>query len=474
MTLALRYAARSDVGLVRERNEDSGYASPRMLVVADGMGGHAAGELASAAAVARLAEMAGEDPAPDEVLGGLTSAVESAWSSIGLVVADNPEVAGMGTTVTALFWQGERLAVVHVGDTRAYLLREGELTQITHDHTYVQTLVDAGRITAEEAAIHPRRSLLMRALDGTQPVEPDLSVREARVGDRYLLCSDGLSGLVTDAELAAILSDGEPTGTVITLVELALSRGAPDNVTVVVADVVDEEDPAAIEREAVVVGAVGEPRVRAQLPRVHFPDDAQPDPNRPDPPPPVEGGPPTSELPLIDPGDPPSPPTGMSPRARRGWRMAAIAAAIVVAVALIVGILGTLWWRAQWYVGVSGDRVTVFQGVSGSVGSLPLQTAVDITDLTLGQLPTLDAELVTRGIVAADEADALRIVDALRGKAAECTERRPPAGCPELPQRPASPTPAPTGPAPASPASPVPASPVPASPGPAATLLVDP
>ena len=146
MTLALRFSARSDVGLVRQGNEDSGYAGPRLLVVADGMGGHAAGELASAAAVATLAELELSDPAPEEVLPGLAAAVESAGVNIGQVVADNPDFAGMGTTVTALFWQGERVAVVHVGDSRAYVLREGELGQITHDHTYVQTLVDAGKI----------------------------------------------------------------------------------------------------------------------------------------------------------------------------------------------------------------------------------------------------------------------------------------------------------------------------------------
>ena len=207
--LALHYAARSNVGQVRQGNEDSGYADPRLLIVADGMGGHAGGELASATAVATLAEISDEPLDQGEALTRLAGAVEGAGATIGLVVSDSPELAGMGTTVTALYWLpddgGARIAVVHVGDSRAYLLRDGELSQITHDHTYVQTLVDAGRITEQEASTHPRRNLLMRALDGVQVAEPDLSVREARIGDRYLLSSDGLHGLVSHDEITAIL-----------------------------------------------------------------------------------------------------------------------------------------------------------------------------------------------------------------------------------------------------------------------------
>ncbi|MFM8530405.1 MAG: PP2C family protein-serine/threonine phosphatase, partial [Ilumatobacteraceae bacterium] len=205
MALGLRYAARSDVGMVRRENEDSGYASPRLLVVADGMGGHAAGELASATAVATLAEVVDGDGDPGETLASLAAGVHAAGVSIGQVVIDNPDLVGMGTTATALSFIDEgstaRVAVVHVGDSRGYLLRAGDLTRITHDHTYVQTLIDAGRISEDEAAAHPRRSLIMRAIDGLQPADPDLSVIEARAGDRFLLCSDGLTGVVSDEEL---------------------------------------------------------------------------------------------------------------------------------------------------------------------------------------------------------------------------------------------------------------------------------
>jgi PPM family protein phosphatase len=414
MTLALRYAARSDVGVVRKGNEDSGYAAPHLLIVADGMGGHAGGELASATAVATLAEMADEDLGQGEALTRLAGAVESAGSTIGLVVADSPDLAGMGTTVTGLYWladgESARIAVVHVGDSRAYLLRDGELSRITHDHTYVQTLVDAGRITEEEATTHPRRNLLMRALDGVQVAEPDLSVREARLGDRYLLCSDGLHGLVSDDEIAGILGSREPTVCVTELVDLALSRGAPDNVTVVVAHVIEGQDADAL---PVVVGAAGEPRVRARLPRVHFPHDAQVDPNAPDPPPLVDSGPPTSELPMID-ADAPAPSRQPWSRRRRitVWTLG-IAAVALIAV-LAVALAGVAWVRSQWYVGVSDGRVAVYQGVA----TFPaLSTLVTVTDIPVADLPPLEAGTVDSGMSARGREGADAIVAGLRDRA---------------------------------------------------------
>ena len=434
MPLALRYAARSDVGQVRQGNEDSGYAAPRLLIVADGMGGHAGGELASATAVATLAQMADADLGQGEALTRLAGAVESAGSTIGLVVADSPELAGMGTTVTGLYWladgDGARIAIVHVGDSRAYLLRDGDLSQITHDHTYVQTLVDAGRITEEEASTHPRRNLLMRALDGVQVAEPDLSVREARLGDRYLLCSDGLHGVVSGDEIARTLGSREPTVCVTELVDLALSRGAPDNVTVVVAHVIEGTDATAL---PVVVGAAGEPRVRARLPRVHFPDDAQVDPNAPDLPPVIDGGPPTSELPTVDADAPRSAPQPWSPRRRLiAWGLG-IGAAILIGVLAVV-LIGSAWVRSQWYVGTSNGSVAVYQGVS----TFPsLSTLVTVTDIPVVDLPPLEAGLVTNGISAQGRDGADAIVAGLRDRA--CVSLPRPAYCPPIP----TPTPAP-------------------------------
>jgi PPM family protein phosphatase len=429
VSLALRYAARSDVGQVRQGNEDSGYAGPRLLIVADGMGGHAAGELASATAVATLAEMADDDLDQGEALTRLAAAVDEAGASIGQVVADNPELAGMGTTATALYWltddDSARIAIVHVGDSRAYLLRGGDLSQLTHDHTFVQTLVDSGRISEDEAITHPRRNLLMRALDGVQVVEPDLSVREARLGDRYLICSDGLSGVVSDAEMAAVLGEGEPTRTVISLVELALSRGAPDNVTVVVAHVVESVDGAALTSAPVVVGAAGEPRVRARLPRVHFPADAQVDPNAPDLPPPSDPGPPTSEMPAV-PGAPlPPPRRRMSQRTSRVLIWAISIVAIIAALTALTAVAGVTWLRSQWYVSVSDGSVAIYQGVS----TLPsTSTLVEVTDIPVADLPPLEAGLVTNGISAQGRDGAAAIVNGLRDRA--CVTLPRPAYCP--------------------------------------------
>jgi len=458
MTLVLRYAARSDVGLIREGNEDSGYAGPALLLVADGMGGHAAGELASAIAVATVADLDVHPPGRADVLSALGQSIGEVGERIADVIEGEPDLTGMGTTVTGLYWLGDRVAVVHVGDSRAYLLRDGALTQLTHDHTYVQTLVDAGRITEAEATIHPRRSLLMRALDGMNTVEADLSVREARDGDRYMLCTDGLSGVVDAATIETVLIEGgDPTGAVTRLVELALENGAPDNVTVVVADVVDVPAPApdvpAVDEPyaPVVVGAAGEPRVRSRLPTVRFPDDAQPDPDRPDVPPPPEPGPPTAPQPLIDAEI--VVPAAMqarrqaaedqerdalrSRRRRRRWGITAIIAAVIVAVAAVM--LGAYAWvNSQWYVAINGTAgtgtVAVYQGVNGSLLGLPLSNLRNDTDLQVGTLPLLFQESVSKGIPATDQADAERIVSALRQEAAQCQTILPPAGCPGAPQ----------------------------------------
>ena len=239
MTLVLRYAVRSDVGLLREGNEDSAYAGPRLLAVADGMGGHAAGEVASSLTISAMAKLDSEPPGGD-MLAELSSAVAAANTRLQEMIISNPAVEGMGTTLTALFWSDGHAAVCHIGDSRGYLLREGELYQITHDHTLVQSLVDEGRISVDDVSSHPQRSLLLRALDGRSIAEPDLSVHDSQVGDRYLLCSDGLSGVVSDEMLReAMATIDEPEAVTRQLIDLALRGGGPDNITCIVADVVD-------------------------------------------------------------------------------------------------------------------------------------------------------------------------------------------------------------------------------------------
>jgi protein phosphatase len=236
--LAIRYAVRTDIGLVRKDNEDAAYAGGRLLAVADGMGGHAHGEVASAAVIETLSSLDVSVPS-DELLNALDHAVRRADGTLRDMVAADPSLSGMGTTLTALLWSGSQLGLVHIGDTRAYLVRDGEVFQITRDHTLVQSLLDDGKITADEVASHPKRMLLIRALDGQHDFEPDLELREAQAGDRYLLSSDGLHSTVSvDAIASVLLTVEDPDEAAAALIKLAIDGGGPDNVTCIVADAV--------------------------------------------------------------------------------------------------------------------------------------------------------------------------------------------------------------------------------------------
>ena len=257
MTLALRYAVRSDVGLLREGNEDSAYAGPHLLAVADGMGGYEAGEVASAAVISTVAPLDQKAMPESELIDALAGAVATAKQTLRRIVDSDPTIGSMGTTLTAMLWAGGSAAICHIGDSRAYLVRDGDLYQITRDHTFVQALIDQGRIQPEEAATHPQRSLLLRALDGRTDADPDLSMLDAQVGDRYLICSDGLPVAVSDEQiLQALVAMAEPADAVLALIDLAIRGGAPDNVTCIVADVIDTDQSGVGATSApVVVGA---------------------------------------------------------------------------------------------------------------------------------------------------------------------------------------------------------------------------
>jgi serine/threonine protein phosphatase PrpC len=240
-TLAVRYAVQSDIGLQREDNEDAAYAGARLLAVADGMGGHAAGEVASAAVIDALRPLDTQVPA-GEMLNALDHAVRRANTTLRDIVQANPALSGMGTTLTALLWSGSQLGLVHIGDSRAYLVRDGDLFQITQDHTLVQSLLDDGKITPAEVDSHPQSMLLLRALSGDKNFEPDLQLRQARPGDRYLLCSDGLHRVAdADAIARVLLTVQDPDQAARDLVALAMDAGAPDNITCIVADVAEAE-----------------------------------------------------------------------------------------------------------------------------------------------------------------------------------------------------------------------------------------
>lgn len=234
----------------REANEDSVYASPRLLAVADGMGGHVAGEVASSAAVAAISDLDSRLTGEADPLEELFGAVRDAVRRLTDLAEEDHALRGMGTTLTVLYWDGSRFAVAHVGDSRAYLLRDGQIEQITRDHTVVQELVDQGRITAEVAAGHPSRSVLTRALQSGGDADPDLFFVEVQVGDRYLICSDGLSDVVTAGGLReTLIANPDPEEAARHLIELANEGGGPDNITCLIADVLKrdaaEGEPAA-------------------------------------------------------------------------------------------------------------------------------------------------------------------------------------------------------------------------------------
>jgi serine/threonine protein phosphatase PrpC len=235
-------AARSHAGLVRASNEDSGYAGPSLLLVADGVGGALAGEVASATAALVAARLTARwrGTEPTAVLGAV---VRDARAALAEHLAAHPDHAGLGTTLTALHTDGERCAMVHLGDSRAYVLRRGWLTRLTHDHTLVRELVDAGTLTPAQAAGSPYRHRIVRWL-GAEEIAPDLGTVELRPGDRVLLCSDGLTDGVADAEVARLLAAGSPDAAAEALVGAALDAGGRDNVTCVVADLVAGTTPA--------------------------------------------------------------------------------------------------------------------------------------------------------------------------------------------------------------------------------------
>jgi len=370
VTIALRYAARSDVGLVRSNNQDSGYAGPHLLMVADGMGGHAGGDVASSVAIAAFAPLDGESHGSDDALDELEAALESARDEIIARSEAEPELAGMGTTVIAILRAGNKLAMVHLGDSRGYLLRDGVLTQVTTDHTFVQHLVDIGRITPEEAEHHPQRSVVMRVLgDFDAEVTPDMSVREARPGDRWLLCSDGLSGFVsaeTIAETVASIADVDQCAD--RLVQLALRAGGGDNVTVVLADVVELDDVADGQGPTTTATVVGSAAATFDAPTSAADGPAARAANL------------TKPAPAEDDEDDDDPEE--RPRRRRG--LLVLAAAVVLLVA--VGLGGWAWTQTQYYVGVADGQVAIFQGVPQSLGPVSLSSVVETTDIAADDL----------------------------------------------------------------------------------------
>lgn len=418
MSIAFNYAARSDVGMVRQNNQDSGYAGPHLLVVADGMGGHAGGDLASASVIAELFELDDDAYAGGETATLLADRIARANSELGRLITDDPKLEGMGTTVTAILRSRANLALAHIGDSRGYLYRDDELTQITRDHSFVQTLIDEGRITEDEAATHPHRSFVTRVLTGHEGDDPDVVVRTARLGDRYLLCSDGLTGFVALDTIREVLAErDEPGVTAERLVELSLRAGAPDNVTVVIADAVDASDSTPTQPQ--IVGAASVRRRKGTRPipitpaqkaaalaaaaqHAHDTDSEEEDEAR-------------EPIQLAEQG----------PRSPMRSLFLVIGALVLLVIASVGGLIaGYQWSQQQFYVGDYQGNVTVFQGVPLAVGSMELSQPKFISEVKVNDLPDFQRGKVAENVRFSTEKSAHVLIDDLRLRAAECRRLR--------------------------------------------------
>lgn len=403
-----RTAALSHVGKIRANNQDSGYAGEHLFIVADGMGGHAGGDVASALAIQAIATNDRAFDSVDEAEQVLSAALLEANQELAETVFEHPELTGMGTTVSGLIRVGDKVVIAHIGDSRIYRFRDGALEQITKDHTFVQRLVDSGRITPEEAAVHPRRSVLMRVL-GDVDINPEIDtmVVDTRPGDRWMLCSDGLSGYVTEEKVAEILAEQPDAATAAqALVDESLDHGAPDNVTVVLVGVDDTDSSSTSER--VMVGAAGAPltfevdtsRRGVRLPALllhplmtsvaedeHFEPESEEF---------------LRELIAED-------------RRRRIRRRITWSVGILLIVALLVtaAVAGYRYTQSRYYVGVVDGNVAIFQGVQQGIGPIPLSSVYRETDIALDDLPPFSRQTVEATINADDLDEALSIVERL-------------------------------------------------------------
>ena len=404
-------AAASDIGKHRSSNQDSGYAGYQLFFVADGMGGHAGGDMASAISSQRIALSDNKYENFEEAQEELYESVIEANRMLNNTVAEHPELTGMGTTFSGILIHENRVIIAHIGDSRVYLSRNGGVTQITSDHTFVQKLLDTGRITEEEALTHPRRSVLMRVLGDVQSEpELDLVTLETRPGDRWLICSDGLSGVVPDELLEQILlSEMDAQETVDSLVDQALKFDAPDNVTVVLTDIVDAKQETEHEPSARFVGSsaneiVIEEQSGSRILRLLNPKN------------------------LVDLLTPSEDPTSYAPESEellekilrdtqrkirwRSWRIVA-GWVLIFGAAIGVGYAGYEYTQTRYYVAESDGKVAIFKGIRESLGPLNFSSEYEVTNLVVDELPAFQQTLIERSISAESLIDAERIIQEL-------------------------------------------------------------
>jgi PPM family protein phosphatase len=430
VTLLLRYVAHSEIGLIRKNNQDSGFASPHLIVVADGMGGAAAGDLASAVAIDTVRHV--PNTAGDRMLEVLGRAVNEANDRIADLVDSDPALDGMGTTLTGALFDGNELGLAHIGDSRAYRLREETLERLTHDHSWVQSLVDDGKISEAEAATHPHRSLLLKVLNGQPANDPDLRLVPVAAGDRLLFCSDGLCGLVDDDVIEAALRLPTLEDALQRLVSEALAEGGIDNITVIVADVVADDGTDA----PVVLGAAGERSIPESngTGRLAAADDEDDD---------DEDDPPTPRTSAVDDE------ARYTPQAPTRRRLVRPLVGLLVVVLILAAGLGAAyaWTRTQFYVGVAGAQVAIYQGLADPIPVVPVSRVYEVQTLAVSDLPPYYAERVRNNIEAPDLESARATVEQLREAVKRCAGEPTPAGTPTpAPSATPRPTPAPSGP----------------------------
>lgn len=404
MAMVKASAAVSHVGRIRSNNQDSGYAGRRLFLVADGMGGHAGGDVASAIATRRIADADVDYDNTTEAAASLEGALIAANRQLAATVADHSELTGMGTTVSAMLLVGDRVVISHIGDSRIYLLRSGELSQISTDHTFVQRLVDAGRITAEEAMVHPRRSVLMRVLgDVEASPEIDSMVLDTRAGDRWMLCSDGLSGVVSFDDIHEFMSAEAGAKQVADrLVKASLDGGAPDNVTVVILDIGEPPAPAT---PPLIVGSAAAPLAFGQPEPVRS-RGIRLTPFRPHPVQETHFEPDSADFfdEIIE--------EDARRRRRRRW-MWSFWIVLLIGAIVITFVLGYQWTQTRYYVGESNGRVAIFQGIQQDLGPISLHELHTETSLDVAELRTYDQQRVEQTISAGSFSEAYRIVQRL-------------------------------------------------------------
>jgi protein phosphatase len=407
----LHYSAISDVGRVRRENQDSGYAGPWLLTVCDGVGGAVRGDLASSTAVQALRKL--DQEPDDDLLGQVAGAVHRADDRIAELVEEDPALNGTSTTATVALFDGTRFGIGHIGDSRAYLYRRGELRQLTHDHTFVQSLIDEGRITEEQSRTHPHRNLILKALDGIRHEEPDLFEVPAEVGDRIFICSDGACGTLSDQRMADILGTGTPDYAAVELVRASLEAGSTDNVTCIVADVAEEAPddelvpllvgaaadlPRRMPIGGGVAGAVG------GLFRGHRSGDTGEIP-------PVPGDDVPEGAYVADPIDPEAARYAPRPPGRHAWLRRLLLAAVLLGLLWIVLAAGWSWSQQQFFVADQGGKVAIFRGIDADLPGISLSHTYELTDVELDRLSDIDAEQVREGIEADNLDDARLTVD---------------------------------------------------------------